>query len=235
MASKKTKTSEENVAPEQRGAKPRKKSPAKEQKQEQEQQFTREKVTVFATVDENMRKAIEAAAVENGHLLVRLEEKVIDDFLAAKSAPTPEQNEMKQVENFIKDENNRAKAESDAKRLYSLLTRIPIEEFSGRKFNRKEVVKRTTLSHSGCMALLHMLEAFGYIKFTGGDYDEFEFEFRPDEIHRLIRRQAMAMLTECAKDLVRYKVLIENDKQLTEEQRKEEIASLEAEFKSLFA
>lgn len=235
MASKKTKTSEENVAPEQRVAKPRKKSPAKEQKQEQEQQFTREKVTVFATVDENMRKAIEAAATEHGHLLVRLEEKVIDDFLAAKSAPTPEQSEVQQVENFIKDENNRAKAESDAKRLYSFLTKIPIEDFAGRKFNRKDVVKRTNLSHSGCMAELHMLEAFGFIRFTGGDYDEFEFEFRPAEIHRLVRRQAMAMLTECAKDFTRYKVLLENDKGLTEEQRKTEVESLKEEFKALLA
>ena len=197
--------------------------------------LNREKVTVFATLDEEMLKAINEAGAAHGHMLVRLEERVIDDFIAAKSAPTPEQQEVKTVEKFISDDNNRAKAESDAKKLYSFLTKDPIELFEGKRFSRKDIVKRTNLSNSHALAELSMLAAFGFIRYTGGKYEEFEFEFRPDQIHATVRRQAMAMMTETAKDFARYKALIEQDPSLNKEQRKHEISNLKAEFRKLLS
>lgn len=232
---KKTPTAEVR-APEERTATPKSKAPKKEQKQEQEAtKLTRDKVTVFATLDEEMKRAIDAAATANGHTLVRMEEKVIDDFLAAKTAPTPEQAEVKGVADFVNDDNNRAKAESDAKRLYSFLTKAPIEEYSGKRFNRKDVVKNTNLSHKNALAVLAMLEAFGFVRYTGGKLDEFEFEFKADQIHRTVRRQALAMMTEAAKDFVRYKALLERDVTLTKEQRRAEVTSLKAEIRRLLA
>ncbi len=236
MSKAKTTPAADVVAPEERTATPKPKAPKTEQKQEKgAPKLTRDKITVFATLDEEMKKAIDAAATEHGHILVRLEEKVIDDFLAAKNAPTPEQTEVKSVEDFIKDENNRAKAESDAKKLYSLLTKDSIEEFEGKRFTRRDVVKRTNLSNSNAVAELTMLEAFGFIKYTGGKMEEFEFQFHVDEIHRTVRRQAMAMMTEAAKDFVRYKALLEQDTSLTKEQRRAEVASLKAEIRRLLA
>ena len=223
-------------APEERTATPKPKAPETEQKQEKgNTKLTRDKITVFATLDEEMKKAIDAAATEHGHILVRLEEKVIDDFLAAKNAPTPEQTEVQSVENFVNDPNNRAKAESDAKRLYSFLTKDPIEEYAGKRFNRQDIVKKTNLSHNKALALLTMLETFGFVRYTGGKLDEFEFEFKADQIHRTVRRQALAMITEAAKDFVRYKALLTQDTSLTKEQRREELASLKAEIRRLLA
>ena len=195
--------------------------------------LTREKVTIFATLDEDMLKAINEAGATYGNTMVRLEERVIDDFIAAKTAPSPEKQEVNEVERFIRDDNNRAKAESDAKKLYSLLTQDPIEEFAGKRFTRKDIVKRTTLSNSGAMAMLAMLSAFGYVRYTGGKTEEFEFEFRPETIHATVRRQVMAMMTEVAKDFVRYKALIEQDASLNKKQRDHEIAALKAEFRKL--
>lgn len=195
--------------------------------------LNREKVTVFATLDADMLKAINEAGAAHGHMMVRLEERVIDDFIAAKTAPTPEQREVKDVETFIKDDNNRAKAESDAKKLYSFLTKDPIEQFAGKRFTRKDVVKRTNLSNSNALAELAMLAAFGFIRYTGGKMEEFEFEFRPEAIHATVRRQVLAMMTETAKDFVRYKALIEQDPNLNKKQRDHEIAALKAEFRKL--
>ena len=79
------------------------------------------------------------------------------------------------------------------------------------------------------------LEAFGYIRYTGGKMEEFVFEFRPAEIHRLVRRQVMVMMTEVAKDFARYRVLIEQDKTLNKKARDHEIAALRAEIRSLLA
>lgn len=195
--------------------------------------LNREKVTVFATLDADMLKAINEAGAAHGHMMVRLEERVIDDFIAAKTAPTPEQREVKDVETFIKDDNNRAKAESDAKKLYSFLTKDPIEQFAGKRFTRKDILKRTNLSNKGALAEIAMLAAFGFIRYTGGKMEEFEFEFRPEAIHATVRRQVLAMMTETAKDFVRYKALIEQDPNLNKKQRDHEIAALKAEFRKL--
>lgn len=195
--------------------------------------LTREKVTIFATLDEDMLKAINEAGATYGNTMVRLEERVIDDFIAAKTAPSPEKQEVNEVERFIRDDNNRAKAESDAKKLYSLLTQDPIEKFAGKRFTRKDIVKRTTLSNSGALAELAMLAAFGFVRYTGGKMEEFEFEFRPEQIHATVRRQVLAMMTEVAKDYTRYKALIEQDKTLNKKQRDHEIAALKAEFRKL--
>lgn len=232
MEEEKKQVVEGAVAPEQRSAQPRKENGSTAQSKPT---LTRETVTVFATLDEAMLNAIETIAEDRGITLVRLEERVIDDYLAARGALTPDQQEVKTVEDFVRDENNRAKAENDAKRLYSFLTKDPIERFKGKRFTRKDIVKRTNLSNTNAIAMLRMLEAFGYVRMTGGKTEEFEFEFRPEAIHATVRRQAMAMLTECAKDFVRYRALIDNDPTLTKKQREKEVSSLKAEFRRLFA
>ena len=224
----KTGDKKEDAVPEE--AKPKQENAGSESKMPA---LNREKVTVFATLDADMLKAINEAGAAHGHMMVRLEERVIDDFIAAKTAPTPEQREVKDVETFIKDDNNRAKAESDAKKLYSFLTKDPIEQFAGKRFTRKDVVKRTNLSNSNALAELAMLAAFGFIRYTGGKMEEFEFEFRPEAIHATVRRQVLAMMTETAKDFVRYKALIEQDSNLNKKQRDREIAALKAEFRKL--
>lgn len=230
----------ENAAPEERSVGATKKAPKTAQKQVAKRKddatdtVTREKVTVFATVDAEMLKAINAAADAHGHLLVRMDEKVIDDFLSARNAPTPEQTEVKNVAEFINDDNHRAKAESDAKRLYMYLSgNAPIEQASGKRFTRRHIVKATTLSNSQAVAMLTLLEAFGFVRYTGGKQDEFEFEFSAAEIHRAVRRQALAILTEAAKDFVRYKALLAQDTSLTKKARDHEIAALRAEFRAL--
>ena len=225
------------TAPEERVAQPSKRKSAAAQKTTEAKalQPTRETVTVFATLDDEMRKAIDEAAIKRGHLLVRLEEKVIDDFLAARGATSPEQSEVNQVKEFINDKNNRSNAEDKAKALYSFLTKRPIEEFEGQRFTRRDIVKYTNLSNSAALSLLATLEAFGYIHYTGGKMEEFVFEFRVDEIHRLVRRQVMVMMTEVAKDFARYRALIENDSSLNKKARDHEIATLRAEIRALLA
>lgn len=236
MTEQKTSLPAESIAPEERSALPKPKAPKSEQKQEKKaEKLTRDKVTVFATVDEEMKKAIDAAATERGHILVRLDEKVIDDFLAARDAKSPEQTEVEQVKQFINDDNNRSNAEDKAKALYSFLSKKPIEEYKGQRFNRRDMTKHTNLSNSQAVALLTTLEAFGYVRYTGGKMEEFEFEFQPTEIHRLVRRQTLGMMTETAKDFARYKALLEQDSSLTKEQRKKEISELKAEFRRLLA
>ena len=238
MVEQKTSLPESATAPEERVAQPSKKKSATAQQTaeaKEKMELTRDKVTVFATLDEEVKKAIDAVATERGHILVRLEEKVIDDFLAAKNAPTPEQAEVDQVKRFVGDENNRSNAEDKAKALYSYLTKKPIEEFEGQRFTRKDIVKNTNLSNRAALALITTLEAFGYIRYTGGKMEEFAFEFRPAEIHRLVRRQVTAMMTEVAKDFARYRVLIEQDKTLNKKARDHEIAALRAEIRSLLA
>ena len=238
MVEQKTSLPASATAPEERVAQPSKKKSAAAQKIAEAKEkitLTRDKVTVFATLDEEVKKAIDAVATERGHILVRLEEKVIDDFIAAKNAPTPEQAEVDQVKQFVADENNRSNAEDKAKALYSYLTKKPIEEFEGQRFTRKDIVKHTNLSNSTALALLTTLETFGYIRYTGGKMEEFVFEFRPAEIHRLVRRQVTAMMTEVVKDFARYRVLIEQDKTLNKKARDREIAAPRAVMRSQLA
>lgn len=219
-----------------RAAQPESKAPKTDHKQHGEsKKLTRDHITVFATIDPDMEKAITASAAERGHVIVRLEDKIIDDFLAARSAPTPEQTEVKQVSDFINDKNNKALAEDRAKSLYTALTREPIENHPGLNFKFAQVVKRTNLSWGKARAVLEMLEAFGFVEWLDVEKKEFVFSFEAAAIHRTVRRQALAMMTETAKDFVRYKALLENDESLTKEQRKAEVSALKAEFRRLLA
>lgn len=192
-----------------------------------------ENVLIYATRNEGMLKALNEAAAANGITeCVRLEGKVIDDYLAANVAPTPAQSEVMKMEEFVSNDNNRIGAEEDAKRLWGFLTNNePIENCTPeRKFNRPMVVKRTTLSNNGARNVLNLLFTFGFIQFTGGKNEEFYFNISDESRTATVRRQAIGMMSEAAKDFVRYRSLLFANPSLTAEQRIKEIDSLKNEF-----
>lgn len=198
------------------------------------QSFDKNKVLVFATLDEAVQSEIEKLADAKGLILVRLEPRVIDDFADAQKAPTPEQSEVGAVERFVNNEANRSKAVADAKKLFTCLTKKGFEKAGGMRFTRKDVVKHTTLSHKAAAAELALLETFGLIQFTGGKIDEFEFHFDSVVIQGTIRREILALIAETAKDVVRYKATLKVDPNLTDEQRTQEVEDLRKKMDEIF-
>lgn len=133
-------------------------------------------ILIYGATNEKVIKSIEALSKQEGIELVRLEDKVLTDYLKHKNK-TDNEPKAVTVEEFINNPENRRIAEEKAFYLWNLLTINAKTDLAiNRIFTKSEVVQRTTLTNKTLGELLEMLQLFGLVIFTKGNY-EFRFVF----------------------------------------------------------
>lgn len=81
------------------------------------------------------------------------------------------------IDEFLKDENNKKKAQQDAFQLWAILTKnSPMDKAPFLEFTRTQVVHKTNLSHKKASVALSLLHMFGYIQPTNKVSFKFVFE-----------------------------------------------------------
>lgn len=172
------------------------------------------KVLILACKDSDVFNAAKEAAEKKGIEVVRLEDKVITDYLSSKQNSTT-------IEDLVNDPMNRAKAENFRKMLWDMLTRgtnITLDKSSETKFTEKDVVKRTTLTHKKAKQLFALLSTFGLITYTKGNY-EFVINFNKTDCQKAIRDEVLNLSKNVHDGIVRYKSSIFCDGDLKEEEK----------------
>ena len=140
-----------------------------------------ESVLIMACLNPVVAKEATEAAKRNGVEVVILEDKVIADYLKAKEQ---KQQNRDSITTFLSNESNRRMAKQHQMKLWNILTHnAPIDLYEKILiFNRTQVVKMTTMSHSKAADVLQMLDAFGYIRFEPDDKLRFTFIFDSEDI-----------------------------------------------------
>lgn len=137
---------------------------------------TTDDILIYGATNKKVIEAVEALSKQEGIELVRLEDRVLTDYLNSKNKA---ENEPKAVtvEEFINNPENRKAAEEKAFYLWNILTMNAKTDLAmNRIFSKSEVVQKTTLSNKKLGELLDTLQLFGLVVFTKGNY-EFKFIF----------------------------------------------------------
>lgn len=138
-------------------------------------------IIVFASVDDAVVKSIEELGKQQGKHLVRLDDKVIADYL--KGTEKSENGGEKTVDAFLKNSKNKEEAEMKAVELYNLITHNgDILKANEKVFKKSDITRKTNLTHKTLGELLTLFSLFGLIEYKRGDY-EFSFVFS-DEIRK---------------------------------------------------
>lgn len=200
--------------------KPRKKTAKVEEQAEKENAVEQKKkdlkpeqsVLIMSCLNPTVAKVACDAAKKEGVQVVILEDKVIYDYLDRSQ-------KAQDLSEFLSNTSNRLKAESDARRLYAMLTNGGnVEDSTGVVFTTTQIVKRTNLSHSKAASLLELFRAFGLIRLVKGVH-EFEFTFSHEFRRNSIRDEIFGMLKVTNTDIQRFRASIYNDDSLTSEQK----------------
>lgn len=88
------------------------------------------------------------------------------------------------------------------------------------------MVHRTTLSHKRANELFNLLRAFGLLEWTNPKKRVFKLHFSKTHIHSAIHNDILEVSKTINSDILRYKKSIEADSELSEQERKEKLASL---------
>jgi hypothetical protein len=165
-------------------------------------------VLIFAATNENVIKAVEAISNQENVELVRLEDKVLTDYLKSKSK---QETKPITVDEFVADAENRKTAEEKAMYLWNLLTNnATTDKAFNRIFTKSEIVQRTTLTNKTLGELLDLLSLFGLITFTKGTY-EFKFLFGEKLQQAETYADIIQDITLMNVNIVRYKNLFKDD------------------------
>lgn len=181
-----------------------------------------ESVLIMSCLNSKVAKAAIKSAKENNVEVVILEDKVLHDYLKTKQS-----NVNSSIGDFLNNTSNRLQAKAQAVKLWNIL--FPGNDYEKTTtdtlvFTRAEVTRKTSLSHKEAESVLSLLRAFNYIEFVKGNY-EFVFTFDKEIQREIIGKGIKALIDAVATDLIRYKNIIFDDDNLTEEQKKEKLKS----------
>lgn len=183
-------------------------------------------VVLVGCLNENMIKAINTVAKEQGVEVVMLSSQVVTDYLKVKGVDIPDAESVT-LETFLADESNRIVAEQQATKLWTVLVgNTDVENAENVTFTETEVVHRTSLSHKSANELFNLLRAFGLLEWVNPKKREFTLHFVPSFIHSAIINDVMNMSKATGNEILRYKKAIESDKNMTDEERNTKLAAL---------
>ena len=159
-------------------------------------------VMIYACKHPEVEKAvIDACAVANVET-VRLEDRVITDYLASKQAVTEHEKEADRMQKFLQSESNRQFAEQQGVRLFTIVTgETDVAKSEEIEISENEVCHKTTLSHSQAHRLFDVLRAFGILEFTG--VRKFKLHFSSERRHKTIFTEIEAVSKILKSDIMR--------------------------------
>lgn len=184
-------------------AEPKKKTTAK--KTAKKELTAEESVVILACLNTNFLEKLNKLAEKEGVKLVLTNEQVIHDYVAQQSG---EIDESARMTAFLKDDRNRKVAFAHAKEIFSILARTKdLTKAADLEFEKKMLVKATTLSWKKADEMLNTLEAFGYAKRI--DNNKFKIIFDLKDIRNNIRHEVTLSVESLNFDIERYKGAVE--------------------------
>lgn len=184
-------------------AEPKKKTTAK--KSAKKELTAEESVVILACLNTNFLEKLNKLAEKEGVKLVLTNEQVIHDYVAQQSG---EIDESARMTAFLKDDRNRKVAFAHAKEIFSILARTKdLTKAADLEFEKKMLVKATTLSWKKADEMLNTLEAFGYAKRI--DNNKFKIIFDLKDIRNNIRHEVTLSVESLNFDIERYKGAVE--------------------------
>lgn len=159
-------------------------------------------VMIYACKHPDVEKAVIDACAAANVETVRLEDRVITDYLASKQAVTERGKEADRMQKFLQSESNRQFAEQQGVRLFTIVTgETDVAKSEEIEFTENEVCHKTTLSHSQARRLFDVLRAFGILEFTG--VRKFKLHFSPERRHKTILAEIEAVSKILKSDIMR--------------------------------
>lgn len=192
----------------------------KDNKVKQEALKPEQLVMVYACLNPTVEKTIQETCKTAGVETVRLEERVIHDYLASKRAVTDREKEAERMSQFLQSESNRQFAEQQGVRLYTIVTgQTDVAGSEDREITEIEVCHKTTLSHSQARRLFDVLRAFGILEFTG--VRKFILHFSPERRHKTILAEVEAVAKILKSDVMRLRNSLSADETISAEKSEE--------------
>ena len=144
---------------------------------ENKKERTTDDIIIYAATNEKVINAAESISKELDIETVRLEDKLLVDYLNIYSKSEKQESKDVTMEEFINNSENRKAAEIKAFDLWNIITHNAKTDLAlTRIFTKSEIIKRTNLSNKKLDDLLELFELFGLVTFTKGNY-EFRFCF----------------------------------------------------------
>lgn len=231
MATKKTEKTEEvkkdvakKTAKTKSSTKTKTEPKPKAAKEEKKQLTPEQSVVILACVNEDFLGKINKLAEKEGIEVVLTNEQVITDYVNSKLSEKVD--ESARMSAFLKDERNRKVAFAHANELFSILTHRKgvLSEASQLVFQKKDLVKSTTLSWKGAEEMLNTLQVFGFV--IRLNKNDFRFQFDQKSICEQIRSDVAFSVESLNLDIQRYKGAVENS---NEDDKEKMLADFKAE------
>jgi len=187
-------------------AEPKKKTTAK--KAAKKELTAEESIVILACMNSSFLEKLNKLAEKEGIKLVLTSEQVIHDYVDKQFATDGEIDESARMTAFLKDERNRKVAFAHAKEIFTILTRSKdLTKAVGMVFEKKALVKATTLSWAKAEEMLNTLEAFGFAKRISKT--QFTLVFDLKVIRDNIRHDVTLSVESLNFDIERYKGAVE--------------------------
>lgn len=183
-------------------------------------------VILVGCMNQKMIKSVTTVAKKQGVEVVMLNDKVVTDYLKVKGVEVPDAEAIT-LDSFLSDASNRIVAEQQAAKLWAVVMgNTEIEGAEEVEFTEMQVVHKTTLSHKKANELFNLLRAFGLLEWINPKKRVFKLHFSKTHIHSAIHNDILEVSKAINSDILRYKKAIESDSELSEQERKEKLASL---------
>lgn len=165
-------------------------------------------VVILACMNEDFLAKLNKLAEKEGVKIVLTNEQVIKDYVENKLSD--EVDESVRMSAFLKDERNRKVAFVHANELFAIMTKRQgkISEADNYVFQKKDLVRMTTLSWNKAEEILNTLQVFGYVDRINSK--EFKFHFDPKAICAKILNDVSFSVESLNLDIQRYKGAVEN-------------------------
>lgn len=177
-------------------------------------------VIVYACKHPEVEEAVVSACTAANVEMVRLEDRVITDYLASKQAVTEREKEADRMQRFLQSESNRQFAEQQGVRLFTIVTgETDVAKSEEIEITENEVCHKTTLSHSQAHRLFDILRAFGILEFTG--IRKFKLHFSAERRHKTILTEVEAVSKILKSDIMRLRNSLSSEDSISVETREQ--------------
>lgn len=184
-----------------------------------------EGVVILACINQGFLEKMNKLAEKEGVKLVLTNEQVIYDYIEAQSG---EVDEAARMTAFLKDERNRKLAQEHAKEIWRILSRgKSMDKAKDVVFEKKALVKATTLSWTKAEEMLNTLEVFGFVKRVSKT--EFTFLFDLKMIREHIKNQVTLSVESLNLDIQRYKGAVEESSDIDEKDKEKFLSEFSSE------
>lgn len=184
-----------------------------------------EGVVILACINQGFLEKMNKLAEKEGVKLVLTNEQVIHDYIETQSGKVDEAARMTA---FLKDERNRKLAQEHAKEMWRILSGgRSMDKARDVVFEKKALVKTTTLSWTKAEEMLNTLEVFGFVKRISKT--EFTFLFDLKMIREHIKSQVTLSVESLNLDIQRYKGAVEESSDIDEKDKEKFLSEFSSE------